>query len=126
MGGGVSPLVGVSGVRVQSSIPLDETGTAAGTSNGDTARSWYANVFNIGAARVYKVVALCSASSDATVEETTFTAAGRAEGQAVATCPSGRRVVGGGVGPIAAPVNNEVRSSIPLDEDGNGGRDQRR
>jgi hypothetical protein len=119
---------------IHASGPLDETGTTASTVDGDVARSWYAAVWNgSNAARDYKVFALCSASSDATIEVTTlhndvdgferldpfygpygFYAAG----DAAATCPDGKRVVGGGIGTTSDPFRTSVLMSGPLDETG--------
>lgn len=90
------------------------TGTAAGTSDGDTARSWYANVRNLDFAKSFKVFALCSASSDAIVEETTFSLRPGSSSVEFAGCPAGRRVTGGGVGVIAAPVTSVTLFSVPL------------
>jgi hypothetical protein len=118
VGGGVGTTADAVDSSVQVSGPLDETGLTANTADGDIARSWYGNVYNFGGARTYKVFALCSASSDATVEETTFTPAAGAVGEAVARCPAGRRVVGGGVGTTADAVDSSVRVSGPLDETG--------
>ncbi len=120
VGGGVgtTAATGTVGSQVQVSGPLDETGLTANTVDGDIARSWYGNVYNLGGDRTYKVFALCSASSDATVEETTFTPAAFAAGADVARCPAGTRVVGGGVGTTAATVGSQVQVSGPLDETG--------
>jgi hypothetical protein len=123
LGGGVGTAAATVGSVVGASGPLDETGLTANTGDGDIARSWYANVYNGAEARFYKVFALCSASSDATVEETTLTppvGGGVGEVAEVARCPAGRRVVGGGVGTTTASVDikSSVRVSGPLDETG--------
>lgn len=100
--------------------PVDETGLTANTSNGDIARSWYASIAGSGTAQVF---ALCSAGSDATVEETTFTTGAQSPNVANAVCPPGRRALGGGIGTTTAPTTGDILTaplhfSGPLDETG--------
>jgi hypothetical protein len=64
------------------------------------------------------VFALCSATSDAVVEETTFRVPEGSTRHDAARCPIGRRVTGGGIGASATPVNDYVQVSGPLDETG--------
>jgi Ca2+-binding RTX toxin-like protein len=123
LGGGVgqpdptSPLFG----WIQSNGPVDETGTTANTDTGDVAEGWYASVFNFGAsARDFHVYAICSADSDATIEAASFSVepGGRYENRAV--CPTGKRVVGGGVGQLA-PMNTPggyIQNSTPAETSG--------
>jgi hypothetical protein len=102
--------------QMQHSGPLDETGTTAGTTNGDIARSWYASWRQQagGPARVYKVFALCSSTSDATIAAASMSVPSNGTRGAAATCPTGRRISGGGIGTPATPVNDYVRLSGPL------------
>lgn len=118
VGGGVGTTAPTVDGLMRASGPLDETGTTAATADGDTARSWYAAISNWREARTYKVFTLCSATSDATVEETTFSTGTTAGGEATAMCPAGGRVVGGGVGTTASFADNLVRFSGPVDETG--------
>ena len=114
VGGGIGTTAATVNSSVQVSGPLGPTGLTASTNDGDIARSWYANVYNIDEARTYKVFALCSATSDAIVEEASYAMPANAEGEGGVTCPAGRRVVGGGVGTTAATVNSAVQVSGPL------------
>ena len=102
-GVGLSPLA----YFVQLSGPMDETGTTAGTDDGDVARSWYASVFNQSGTRGFRVFALCSRDSDAVVEAAPFQVANNGNGPdrdttgatfGAAICPAGTRPTGGGVG----------------------------
>jgi len=93
--GATSPLF----ATVQRSGPVDETGTTASTGTGDVARSWFASVHNLsGDTRDFEVFAICSAKSDATIASKAFTVAPDTVGDATATCPTGRRALGGGLG----------------------------
>ncbi|HEY7693405.1 MAG TPA: calcium-binding protein [Gaiellaceae bacterium] len=106
LGGGLgqpdptSPLFG----WIRSSGPVDATGTTANTDTGDVAEGWYASVFNFGAsARDFHVFAICSAGSDATIEASgTLSVEPGSKEESRLNCPAGRRVVGGGVGQLAA------------------------
>jgi hypothetical protein len=112
-----------SGRVVTSSGPLDETGTTAQTQSGDTATQWYAAVSTVvevaGAGLLpYKVFALCSAKSKATIEATTFKVASKQDGEEYAKCPANRRALGGGVVKSGPPNDLVVLASGPLDETG--------
>jgi Ca2+-binding RTX toxin-like protein len=115
--GPTNPLFG----WVQASGPVDETGTTANTDSGDVPAGWYGSVFNFGASeRDFHVFAICSAASDATIAAKIFSVAPGAVGDATVACPSGRRVVGGGVGQSEA-VNaprGYVQVSGPADVTG--------
>jgi hypothetical protein len=84
---------------VQLSGPLNDSGQTANTRTGDVATAWYAAIKNVsGATQNFKVFAMCSRNSDATVAETTLSAVPTgAITHAIATCPAGTRAVGGGV-----------------------------
>jgi Ca2+-binding RTX toxin-like protein len=118
--GATNPLFG----WVQSSGPVDTTGTTANTDSGDVAEGWYGSVYNFGAsARDFHVFAICSAGSDATIAAKIFSVAPGAVGDATVACPAGRRVVGGGVGhPATTTVPHVyVQESGPVDVTGEVG-----
>jgi hypothetical protein len=105
---------------VQASGPLDATGTTAETKDGDVAKQWYASVLNdegFGFAD-FRVFAICSATSDATVEATNLSVASGRSGEAFAVCPGGKRAVGGGVVQSGPAFRLRVRVSGPLDAAG--------
>jgi hypothetical protein len=124
VGGGVgqSGATSPAFAALQLSGPVDETGTTANTDTGAIARSWFASVHNFGRdTRDFKVFAICSAKSDATIEAKAFTVATRTIGNATVACPAGRRALGGGLGQPDATKNvvrHEVRQSGPADETG--------
>ena len=79
-----------------------QTGRPATTETGDVARSWLASVFEPGE---YRVFAICSATSDATIVTGPVTKDPNSSlAPGVATCPAGTRAVGGGVGATGAIV----------------------
>jgi Ca2+-binding RTX toxin-like protein len=125
VGGGLSQLDVVSPPFgwVQSSGPLDASGTTANTSSGDVGEGWYASVFNFGAtARDFHVYAICAddAESDATIQAKILSVNPGDVGSATVPCPTGRRVVGGGVGQSVAlnTPRGYVQESGPVDETG--------
>lgn len=125
VGGGVGQTGPTATLRfgvVQASGPVDETGQTKNTDSGDIARGWSASVFNRagGMQREYRVYAICSSTSDATIEATRLSLADNVTGQATATCPAGRRALGGGVGLTdgTSPVFGTVQSTGPQDETG--------
>jgi hypothetical protein len=112
IGGGVRG-VGSKDSLERASAPLDETGTMANTNTGDIPRYWYSAVFNnTGANQDYQFYAICSASSDATVEVHGFLGAGIGvtTGDAV-PCLSGQRAIGGGVSTTTAQPSLGVTST---------------
>jgi len=106
--------------QLMHSAPLDETGTTAGTTNGDVGRFWYAALhkFRDGPADVYKVFALCSSSSDATVAAASVSVPANSARDAFVNCPAGKVVTGGGIGTPATPLNDYLQVSGPLDATG--------
>jgi Ca2+-binding RTX toxin-like protein len=112
-----------SGV-VLASGPVDETGSPGQTRTGDVAHSWLAAVTG-GTWRVY---AICSATSDATIQQAAFGKVSDGSGsfaRGSTTCPAGTRVVGGGVnslGPLSGSdqglLGPNVITSEPLDQTG--------
>ncbi len=119
LGGGVVHS-GLFGSTVIASGPLDSTGVTLETRDGDKAKQWYAAVYNnTGGTRTYKVFAICSGTSDATIEATQFTVGSRQTGEAFAVCPGTKRAVGGGV--IQSGLAEDsiwVDASGPLDSTG--------
>ncbi len=105
--------------RILASGPRDASGAIGHTGDGDVAREWYAVVHNLPAHRVgFKVFALCSADSHATIEATRFEVAGGRTGGASAKCPASRRVVGGGLVQEGPPKFLREKASAPLDASG--------
>ena len=106
---------------VRASGPVDESGETARTESGDVARSWAAAVTD---RTPYRVFALCSAGSDATIETKLFpVAAGAAGTGATVHCPAGKRILGGGVA-ATSPGLNWTEQSGPLDETGDAAKTQ--
>jgi hypothetical protein len=90
--------------QVLASGPRDESGEPTSLSDGDIARQWYAYVWNgENGEQRFKVFALCSRTSDATIEATSVTVAAGASAQVTAPCPGSSRVVGGGVDASSPP-----------------------
>jgi hypothetical protein len=125
VGGGVLN-TGGHGVAIGASGPLDSTvsppinptNAATSTTDGDMATQWYAGVANASTDPAYeKAFALCSTSSDATVQVTHFAIAGRSTGVKSVSCPTGQRAVGGGVIEYSWP-DNRILASGPLDSSG--------
>jgi len=125
VGGGVAPTDSSKShgqVEVVQSGPVDATGRPANTETGDVARSWLASVFTPGE---YRVFAICSATSDATVVAAPVSPNGPGSlVPGIATCPAGTRAVGGGVG-ATGPIDREtfnVSLSGPVDDTGDTAR----
>lgn len=125
IGGGVGSTG--SPMTMTASAPRDENGTFADTQSGDVPRRWFSEIVNnSGGNAATTFFAICSASSDATLQVTPFTVAQAVDGltptrdDETATCPGGRRAIGGGVdyaGSIAANQQS-LRASGPLDSSG--------
>jgi hypothetical protein len=64
-----------------------------------------------------KVLALCSAASDATIRATPFSVAARQTGHAIAACPAGERALGGGLVQAGWP-DDRILASGPRDASG--------
>jgi Ca2+-binding RTX toxin-like protein len=117
VGGGVGTTSSSPYSNLMASGPLDETGSTANTTTGDVARSWGAYVYS-GSQADFKIFAICSQSSDATISANSFSL-DPGQGMFVgATCPGGSRALGGGVGTTANSPNDNVEASGPLDETG--------
>jgi hypothetical protein len=119
LGGGVVQSGSALGPYVRASGPLDNTGVTLETRDGDKAKMWYAAVLNRDeTTRTFKVFAICSGTSDATIEATQFTVGGDDTAEAFAKCPSGKRALGGGVVQSGSALGPFVRASGPLDNTG--------
>jgi hypothetical protein len=102
--------------------PLDDTGTTAGTVDGDVPRYWYVNVLNGTGSRTYYGYAICSAASDAVLETTDMPVAANFNAQSqVAHCPAGRRALSGGYGVVNVTPESRLISSVPVDDTGQPG-----
>jgi hypothetical protein len=117
--GGHGVAVGASGPLDSTvSAPINPTNAAKSTTDGDIATQWYAGVANASSEPAFeRVFALCSTSSDATVQVTRFAIAGRSTGVRSVKCPTGQRAVGGGVIEYSWP-DNRILASGPLDSSG--------
>jgi hypothetical protein len=106
--------------RILVSAPLDASGKMRNTKDGDVAKRWRAVIRNLPQKRVnFKVFALCSADSRATIEATrSWARGGDHVGRARARCPSGKRAVGGGIIESGELGFVRVRASGPLDATG--------
>src|SRR5829696_5820270 len=123
LGGGVVQSGSPNALYVRASGPLAETKDAANTVSGDIAKRWYAAVANHSKEpRNLKVFAICSATSDATIEATSFNLSGNQANEEYAKCPSSKRALGGGVvqsgspNHVGPPNNVLVQASGPLAE----------
>lgn len=118
IGGGVSaqdsPFPGV----VQLGGPVDETGETVSTDDGDIPRAWYVSVrHHTGAGLNFQAYAICSATSQATIQATALTVANGESGQATAVCPAGQRALSGGLGTTGGRLG-AMGFSGPTDADG--------
>jgi hypothetical protein len=121
IGGGVEPVTALwtDGVRVQVSGPVDDTGQAVSTEDGDVPTSWYASVrHHTGKAQTFRAFAVCSKASQATVQATSFTVEQAQAGQATALCPPGQRALSGGLGTTGDRLG-WISFSGPTDANGN-------
>lgn len=117
LGGGVVQ-VGSPFLRVGASGPLDASGITLETKDGDVAKQWYAAVANsTDDDQLFKVFAICAASSRARIEATGFTVNTGRNAEAYARCKGSERALGGGV-VQSGPPNYLVHASGPLDESG--------
>ena len=120
-GGGLGASVTAPPSLLRVSGPVDENGQTATTLDGDIAVSWVGNVINGIAGTVHRTFAICSATSDAVVYESTFTVPGLDDGGAFESCPVGSRVVGGGVGTTDPTIAGLIKQSAPLGAGGTVG-----
>ncbi len=119
VGGGVVQSGDASLVLVRASGPLDATRTTLETNDGDKAKVWYAAVENGNSTeRTFRVFALCSETSKATIEATPLTLQDEKAGEAFAVCPGTKRALGGGVVQSGPATWLYVKASGPLDSTG--------
>jgi hypothetical protein len=119
LGGGVVQSGPATSLRVLASGPLDGTGVTLNTNDGDKAKQWYAAVLNGSREqRTFRVFAICSGTSKATIEATPLTIQSNQTGEAFAVCPGTKRAVGGGVVQSGTPDGLNVGASGPLDGTG--------
>jgi Ca2+-binding RTX toxin-like protein len=99
--------------------PVGDTGQIESTQSGDAARSWVVSVDN---RNTYRVFALCSAGSDATIETKLFSVQDNSTLPVGATvqCPAGKRLLGGGINTVS-PGLSWTELNGPLDETGKPG-----
>jgi hypothetical protein len=118
IGGGVTYAVTTvaGGTRLDSSGPLDETGTTANTVTGDVARYWYAAVSDfdpaLGDGQYYGIYAVCSSSSQGTLRAIVHGTNDNINKSVV--CPAGSRATGGGAVPVDDIVTS-ISDSTPTD-----------
>ena len=86
-GGGIGTTADPTRAVAQVSGPLDEFDLTATTLDTDVALSWYSNVLSSVDGTAYRTYAVCSATSDALVYESTFTAPSMSDGGAVRGVP---------------------------------------
>jgi hemolysin type calcium-binding protein len=114
VGGGVGTAQDAVQGRLFESAPVGAAGLPD-LGDGDVARGWRASLYRYDFPDAepgsYRVFALCSASSDATVATTTLGVDPVSFAAAIADCPAGRRVVGGGV---SAGPGQAIRASFPV------------
>jgi hypothetical protein len=104
---------------VEFSAPYDDTNSAISAEDGDQPRFWHALYSNdTKSTQGVRVYALCSPTSDATLEVNRFSVAKGQAGAGTATCPAGRHVTGGGVAPMSAPASLSIRNSAPANAAG--------
>ncbi|HEY7693406.1 MAG TPA: hypothetical protein VH816_13800 [Gaiellaceae bacterium] len=117
VGGGVGATGAIvpTSFNVSLSGPVDDTGETALTEFGDVARAW---VVSVDDRTPYRVFALCSAGSDATIETKLLTVDDSTVAtRATVNCAAGRRVLGGGLGATTEGLS-DTELSAPLDETG--------
>ncbi len=120
LGGGIDEAGGTSELRA--SAPLDATGTVAGTDDQDVPVGWYASASNQElASDDYKVWVICAQDTNAKIKAKQVTLAGQGKRRTLSVaCPSGRRIVGGGVAEEGA-TSLIVRANGPADATGTFG-----
>jgi hypothetical protein len=107
-------------MTVIASCPLDASGVTLQTKDGDIAKQWYAAVSNDTAQqRTYRVFAICSSTSKATIEATQLSVPSGQVGEEFAVCPGTKRALGGGI-VQSGPGNTALTlgANGPLDASG--------
>jgi hypothetical protein len=120
IGGGVES---DPGAYVTASAPVSGDGTIAKTDSGEIPRFWWVAVWAPGSEiRSLEFYAVCSRSSDATLQVTSwdfFGGLGQTPEVRFATCPEGERAIGGGAGYDDAVEHASFLHAVgPLDQTG--------
>ena len=123
-GGGVLPVGSSAGAVVRTTQPLDAGGVPASTAAGAASRGWFASVGSPGAATLsYRVLALCSATSDATIALNAFPPFPGENSGSGRACDDDSRTTGGGLGAdppaavtlrYAGPAGPDLREPFSL------------
>ena len=112
-GGGVLPVGSSAGAVVRTTQPLDAGGVPASTAAGAASRGWFASVGSPGAGPLtYRVVALCSATSDATIITAILPGIVGENSRAGRACDDDSRTTGGGLG-ATSPASVTLRYAGP-------------
>jgi hypothetical protein len=118
-GGGVVPIGPTQDEFIASSGPLDENGTTLGTTDGDVPTQWDGAAISYSTeVRQFKVFAICSKDSRATVQATTIQLPGYGTEGDFAECPDGQVAVGGGFVESGAADGPILEATGPLDQTG--------
>jgi hypothetical protein len=118
IGGGVVVSGSANGLEVLASGPLDASGKASKTNDGDTPKMWYAAIKGNAPVPTQKVFALCSADSKATIEATKTDVDPQEFPHKNVKCGGDRHVTGGGMVQIGSFPGQYLRASGPLDDSG--------
>jgi hypothetical protein len=120
LGGGIVQDGSPARLGLLASGPLDASGVAQQTGDGDVPKQWVAAVSNFDAnQRTFRVFAICARAPGATIEATRFKVPGNSVGEASATCKGrNRRALGGGVVQIGQPGVIDLIASAPRDASG--------
>jgi Ca2+-binding RTX toxin-like protein len=114
LGGGVE-IEGFTPAVIQASGPVDESGQWSNTDDGDVARAWRVSVrHHAGTLQAFAAFAICSATSQATVEANAIAIANGGSGLVSAVCPTGKRALGGGLG-VVGDSSGFMGSTAPAD-----------
>ncbi len=121
IGGGISNVTSLSSL-MHTNGPLDETGAAVNTEDGDVARSWISAVESTtNTTQNYRVLAVCSASSAATIQTDAVAIGASAPDkflQRSTVCPAGQRALSGG---FISTDSTAARLAVSAPLDRNGG-----
>jgi hypothetical protein len=118
LGGGIVHEGSLGDLDLRASGPLDDSGTMAGTRDGDRPVSWYAAASNFtGTPRNFRLFVVC-ADANVVVETSKFEMPTGEGKQKSVSCRGSRRVVGGGVIQNGTAGGSFVRESGPTDGGG--------
>lgn len=119
VGGGAVPLSESEGyLEVRVSGPLDATGITLESNDGDAPRIWYTAMRNgDSVTRKVRLSAICMSSSTAVLETVQRTIEGGPQDLSW-TCPTGKRLIGGGIVQSGPAPELYLKASGPLDATG--------